>query len=83
MRIEDADVVVGIFWRRLGTPTGNAASGTEHELRRAWAAWEQRRRPQVKIYFCQRPFMPDNSAQADQLLSLLVFPREDAHVGAG
>ena len=39
MKIEDADVVVGIFWTRFGTPTHDAESGTEHELRRAWAAW--------------------------------------------
>lgn len=39
MAIGDADVVIGIFWKRFGTPTGDADSGTEHELRRAWAAW--------------------------------------------
>jgi len=42
MDIEDADVVVGVFWKRFGTPTGEAASGTEHELRRAWSAWQER-----------------------------------------
>jgi hypothetical protein len=35
MKIDEADVVIGIFWKRFGTPTSNAASGTEHELRRA------------------------------------------------
>jgi hypothetical protein len=37
MRIEDADVVVGIFWKRFGTPTLDAGSGTEHELRHAFS----------------------------------------------
>src|SRR5947199_933087 len=42
MRIEEADVVVGVFWKRFGTPTRDADSGTEHELRRAWIAWRER-----------------------------------------
>src|SRR5438445_804528 len=33
LRIQDSDIVVGIFWKRFGTPTGDASSGTEHELR--------------------------------------------------
>jgi len=32
MQIADSDVVVGIFWKRFGTPTRDAQSGTEHEL---------------------------------------------------
>jgi hypothetical protein len=35
MQIDEADIVIGIFWKRFGTPTGDADSGTEHELRRA------------------------------------------------
>jgi hypothetical protein len=30
----DCDLLVGIFWTRLGTPTANAASGTVEEIRR-------------------------------------------------
>ena len=30
MAIQDADVVVGVFWKRFGTPTAAADSGTEH-----------------------------------------------------
>jgi tetratricopeptide (TPR) repeat protein len=73
MRIEDADVVVGIFWKRFGTPTLDAGSGTEHELQRAWSAWRQNSRPQVMAYFCQRPHMPQSSAEAAQLQQLLSF----------
>ena len=32
MQIADSDVVVGIFWKRFGTPTRDAQSGTEYEL---------------------------------------------------
>lgn len=30
-----ADIVIAIFWQRLGTPTGKAASGTVEEIDRA------------------------------------------------
>jgi len=73
MRIENADVVVGIFWKRFGTPTLDAGSGTEHELRRAWSAWRENGRPQVMVYFCQRPHMPQSSAEAAQLQQVLSF----------
>lgn len=45
MEIADSDVVVGIFWKRFGTPTGDAQSETEHELRKASDAWRQKRPP--------------------------------------
>lgn len=73
MRIEDADVVVGIFWKRFGTPTPDAGSGTEHELRRASAAWRERGRPQVMVYFCERRYMPTDAAEAAQQQQVLSF----------
>jgi hypothetical protein len=45
-----ADIVLAIFWRRLGSPTGKASSGTVEEVKRA-----QRRRKKVMVYFSQRP----------------------------
>jgi tetratricopeptide (TPR) repeat protein len=73
MRMEDADLVIGIFWKRFGTPTMDAGSGTEHELRRAWSAWRENGRPQVMVYFCQRPYMPQSSAEAAQQQQVLSF----------
>jgi NB-ARC domain len=76
MEIDDADVVIGIFWKRFGTPTGDAASGTEHELRRAWKAWRQRSRPDVMVYFCHREEFPASMAEAEQLHQVLRFREE-------
>lgn len=45
-----SDVVLAIFWRRLGSPTGKAPSGTIEEIERA-----QRRHKKVMVYFSQRP----------------------------
>lgn len=33
--IDESDLVVGVFWKRLGTPTGLAPSGTVEEIDRA------------------------------------------------
>lgn len=44
--IDKADVLVAIFWRRLGTPTGLHESGTVEEIRRA-----QARDIPVMLYF--------------------------------
>jgi hypothetical protein len=44
-----ADIVVAVFWKKLGSPTGRADSGTVEEIDRAL-----RRRKKVMIYFSQR-----------------------------
>jgi hypothetical protein len=33
LRIEDSAIVIGIFWKRFGTPTKDGTTGTEHEIR--------------------------------------------------
>ncbi len=76
MQISDADVVVGIFWTRFGTPTADAASGTEHQLRRAWAAWREHGRPDVMVYFCERSATPATSGEAERWLQVLRFREE-------
>ncbi len=32
--VDDSDILIGILWTRLGTPTGRSASGTVEEIRR-------------------------------------------------
>jgi hypothetical protein len=76
MEIADSDIAIGIFWKRFGTPTGDAQSGTEHELRRAWVAWREHRRPDVMVYFCQRAAFPANRAEAEQLTAVMAFREE-------
>jgi hypothetical protein len=73
MRIEQADVVIGIFWNRFGTPTHDAQSGTEYELRRAWSAWKKQQRPQVMLYFCERNHRPKSVADLEQLQRVFNF----------
>lgn len=48
------DVLVGVFWTRLGTPTGVALSGTIEEIDRHVSAGSI-----VMLYFCNMPVLPD------------------------
>lgn len=53
-QIGDYDFLVGIMWRRFGTPTGVAGSGTEEEFRRAYRQWEATGSPEILFYFSSR-----------------------------
>ena len=50
---DDADIVVGVFWTRLGSPTPNADSGTQEEIERSINAGKK-----VMVYFSDRPVSP-------------------------
>jgi len=81
LRIQDCDVLIGIFWKRLGTPTKDARSGTEHEIRTAIKAWEESGRPQVMVYFNFEPHMPTSKAEVDQLGQVTQFREEFSEKG--
>jgi hypothetical protein len=73
LRIEDCDILIGIFWKRFGTPVQEAKSGTEHEFRRAYEPWRQHRRPHIMMYFNQRSYAPKTKAEAEQWGQVLDF----------
>jgi nucleoside 2-deoxyribosyltransferase len=50
--VDNADMLVGVFWTRLGTPTSEADSGTVEEIERIAAA----RKP-VLLYFSKKPIV--------------------------
>ncbi len=81
LRIDDCDLLVGIFWKRFGTPTGDAASGTEHEIRLAHAAWRAKRRPQIMLYFSQQPYNLRSREECEQLAKVLDFKEEFQKAG--
>jgi tetratricopeptide (TPR) repeat protein len=74
LRIDDCDVLIGIFWKRFGTPVHDAKSGTEHEFRIAYETWKRNRRPQIMVYFNEkRPSTPPSIAELDQWRQVLEF----------
>jgi hypothetical protein len=68
--LDAADVVLAIFWNRFGTPTSAGTTGTESEVLRSLKRWSRLRRPQVMVYFCQRPALLDRPALEHRLMLL-------------
>lgn len=71
--IEDCDILIGIFWKRFGTPAKDAQSGTEHEFHCAYEAWRQKGQPQIMVYFNQEPYAPKSKDEVDQWSRVLEF----------
>jgi hypothetical protein len=65
--VDDCDLVVGIFWTKLGSPTGEADSGTLEEIERVAKAGKP-----VMLYFSNVPIPPD-SVEAAQIERLRAF----------
>ncbi len=51
--VDDADILVGMFWTRMGAPTGVAESGTVEEIDRFVGAGKP-----AMLYFSRRPIDP-------------------------
>lgn len=52
--LEECDLLIGIFWTRLGTPTSAAASGTVEEIQRHVKSGKP-----AMVYFSSAPAAPD------------------------
>jgi hypothetical protein len=65
--VDTADVLVGIFWTRLGTPTSEGASGTAEEIHRFIEAEKP-----VLLYFSSQPVAPE-SVDSEQYAKLTDF----------
>jgi hypothetical protein len=65
--LKDCDLLVGVFWTRIGTATGEYESGSVEEIEEHIKA----ERP-VMLYFSNSPVLPD-SVDADQYARLKLF----------
>jgi hypothetical protein len=65
--VDDCDLVVGIFWTRIGSPSGEADSGTIEEIERASSA----NKP-VMLYFSRAEINP-HDIDMEQLRRLKLF----------
>lgn len=65
--LEKCDVLVGVFWTRIGTDTGKYASGTVEEIEKHIQAGKP-----TMLYFSNKPAHPDSIDQ-EQYLKLKEF----------
>ena len=72
-QIERYDIFVGIMWKRFGTPTGKAESGTEEEFNTAYANWLKYKKPRILFYFSQVPFTLPTQDEMIQLSRVISF----------
>jgi len=72
-QISPYDIFVGIMWKRFGTPTGKADSGTEEEFNIAYKNWQSFKRPRILFYFNQKPYMPKGSDEMQQFAKVIAF----------
>lgn len=77
MRIEDCDILIGVFWKRLGTPTPDGKTGTEHEFWLAYEAWKKNGRPAIMVYFNQQPYEKTSEEEKEQAKKLDRFKKND------
>jgi tetratricopeptide (TPR) repeat protein len=82
MDVASADLVVAVFWSRLGTPVLGAPSGTVHELERAWDAWRGQGTPDVWLYFSEQDVPQDALRDPHQFAALqewrALLPKEQS-----
>jgi anti-sigma regulatory factor (Ser/Thr protein kinase) len=71
-QLPSPDLVVGVFWKRLGTPTPRAPSGTAEELESALRRWEASETHEILVYFNKAEYTP-TADDLPQLSALLGF----------
>ncbi len=65
--LEKCDLLIGVFWTRIGTPTGEAESGTAEEIRKHVEAGKP-----AMVYFSTSPVAPE-TLDPDQYEALREF----------
>ena len=81
LRIDNCDIFIGIFWKRLGTPVKDAEAGSVHEFRLAYAAWKKQERPRIMMYFGERPYTQTTQDEVEQRRKVLDFKNKVSEKG--
>jgi hypothetical protein len=67
------DILVGIMWKRFGTPTKRAGSGTGEEFERAYEYFKAYKKPKIMFYFRTAPFYTTTSSELAQFQKVVKF----------
>jgi len=77
----DYDIFIGIMWKRAGTPTATAPSGTIEEFNRACERRKQGSLPRIMFYFCDQPMSVPTATELQQLAEVVKFRSQLASQG--
>jgi len=81
-QIGQYDIFVGIMWKRFGTPTKRASSGTGEEFDRAYDFFTRFNRPKIMFYFRRTPFYTSNVEDWSQFRKVITFRKKLEKLGA-
>jgi len=73
--LENSDLLIGVFWTRIGTPTGEYVSGSVEEIKKHIDSGKP-----AMLYFSSAPVRPD-SVDQEQYEQLKAFKEECKKVG--
>ncbi|KAB8317666.1 NACHT domain-containing protein [Tolypothrix campylonemoides VB511288] len=76
LNIANCDILIGIFWKRFGTPTKDGQTGTEHEFQCAYESWKKPGSPQIMFYFCKKAYTPQSVEETHQWGKVLEFKKQ-------
>jgi TIR domain/Domain of unknown function (DUF4062) len=80
-QIGEFDVLVGVMWKRFGTPTKRAKSGTGEEFHRAFQLFKDYGRPKIMFYFREAPFYTTDLIEISQFRKVAQFRRQLEKLG--
>jgi hypothetical protein len=75
-QLTEFDILVGIMWKRFGSPTKRSQSGTGEEFERAYRLYEKFKKPRIMFYFRVTPFYLDDNRDLSQFRKVLAFRRK-------
>ncbi len=80
-QIGEYDLLVGIMWKRFGTPTKRSRSGTGEEFERAYDLFTSYGRPKIMFYFRTAPFYPRDEKELSQIRKVIRFRKKLERLG--
>lgn len=80
-QIGEYDVLVGVMWKRFGTPRKRSKSGTGEEFERAYDFFKRFGRPKIMFYFRTTPFYPKEEKELSQIRKVLRFRKKLERLG--
>jgi len=75
------DIFIGILWKRFGTPTKRAPSGTAEEIDKALAFHEKDPDFPILIYFNTKPYTLTSPKDAEQVSQVLTYKQKLGNSG--
>ena len=75
------DIFIGIMWKKFGTQTGKASSGTEEEFNLAYELWKKTGRPRIMFYFNQAPYTLRTINDVEQIKKVIEFRKRIEKLG--